>query len=490
MTDEQADSFAALFEQAASTVPAATVEASKRRRGGPRVGDRIEGVVIKVGTDSVFFELDSKQQAFVDASEFRAVDGTMTVKEGDSIRGIVLEVDDRLGYVRAGKSMGRASNVGGLELAKANDMPVMGKVTGVNKGGLEVEIGGAKAFCPMSQVGAKFVEDPSKLVGQSLNFMVTEIRDGGKGVVVSRRAAMMREANESAGEVLRKLGVGIIVRGTVTGVRDFGAFVDLGGVEGLIPRSEISHDRGVSAHDALKAGDVVDVVVRDLKEVPPAKPGAPTHKITLSLKALKADPWDGLELPTGQVMEGTITRVLDFGAFVKLAAGVEGLLHVSELGSKGQEQKKLAAGQAVSVVVKSIDREAKKISLVPAPDGAAAGAQVKEISLRVGAVVDGAVDRVETYGVFMQVDGTKGRNGRGLVPVAELGVQRGVDLRKLFPEGTRLTVKVLETGEGRLRFSVKAAKDAEERAQFEEVRSKAGAAATFGTFGDLLKKRK
>jgi small subunit ribosomal protein S1 len=487
MTDDQADSFAALFEQTASSNPS---PAARRRKGGPRVGDRIEGTVVKVGTDSVFIELDGKQQAFLDAAELRAPDGTMTVKEGDTIRGVVLEADDREGYVRVGKTMGRASSVGELELAKASDMPVLGKVTGVNKGGLEVEIGGAKAFCPMSQVGAKFVEDPSTLVGQSLTFMISEIREGGKGVVVSRRAALQREANESAGETMRKLGVGLVVRGTVTGVRDFGAFVDLGGVEGLIPRSEIAHERGVSTSDALKAGDVVEVLVRDIKEVPPARAGAPTHKITLSLKALKADPWDGLELPTGQVMEGTVTRVVDFGAFVRLQAGVEGLLHASELGGKGQEHLKWVAGQAVSVVVKSVDLVAKKISLVPAPEGASAGAQVKDVALRVGAVVQGVVDRIETYGVFMQVDGTKGRAGRGLVPVAELGVQRGVDLRKTFPEGTRLVVKVLETGEGRLRFSVKAAKDAEERAQFEEVRGKAGAAASFGTFGDLLKKRK
>ncbi len=487
MTDDQGDSFAALFEQTASS---ASTPATRRKKGGPRVGDRIEGTVVKVGTDSVFVELDGKQQAFLDAAELRALDGTMSVKEGDVIRAIVLEVDDREGYVRVGKTMGRASNVAGLELAKASDMPVVGKVTGVNKGGLEVEIGGAKAFCPMSQIGSKFVEDPSTLVGQSFSFMISEIRDGGKGVVVSRRAALHREASESVGETLRKLVVGAVVRGTVTGVREFGAFVDLGGVEGLIPRSEIAHERNVSTSDALKAGDVVDVMVREVKEVPPARPGAATHKITLSLKALKADPWEGLDLPTGQVLEGTVTRVVDFGAFVKLASGVEGLLHASELGGKGEEHRKWSAGQPVAVVVKSVDREAKKISLVPAPDGAAAGATVKDIALRVGAVVEGVVDRIETYGVFIQVDGTKGRAGRGLIPVAELGVQRGVDLRKTFPEGTRLTVKVLETGEGRLRFSVKAAKDAEARAQFEEVKSKAAGAVSFGTFGDLLKKRK
>lgn len=113
---------------------------------------------------------------------------------------------------------------------------------------------------------------------------------------------------------------------------------------------------------------------------------------------------------------------------------------------------------------------------------------MKDLTVQVGATVEGVVDRVETYGVFMQVDGTKGRAGRGLVPVAELGVARGTDLRKAFPEGTRLVAKVLETGEGRLRFSVKAAKDAEERGQYEEARGKVGAV-SFGTLGDLLKKR-
>jgi small subunit ribosomal protein S1 len=483
MVDDNSESFAALFEQQSAA-------GGVKKRKGPRVGDRIEGTVVKVGTDSVFIELDGKQQAFLDAAELRAPDGTMTVREGETIRGIVLEVDDRQGYVRVGKSMGRATNVAGLELAKASDMPVVGKVTGVNKGGLEVDIGGAKAFCPMSQIGAKFVEDPSTLVGQSLAFMISEIREGGKGVVVSRRAALQREADESRGETLKKLGVGAIVRGTVTGVRDFGAFVDLGGVEGLIPRSEIAHDRSVSASDALKAGDVVEVLVREVKEVPPAKPGAATHKITLSLKALKTDPWEGLELPTGQVLQGTVARIVDFGVFVRLPAGVEGLLHASEVGGKGQEHLKWTVGQELPVVVKSVDREAHKVSLVQAPEGASAGSTVKEVALKVGAVVEGVVDRIETYGVFLQVDGTKGRAGRGLVPVAELGAQRGADLRKLYPEGTRLVVKIVETGQGRLRFSVKAAKDAEERAQFEEAKGKAAANASFGTFGDLLKKGK
>jgi small subunit ribosomal protein S1 len=486
MTDERAGSFAELFEQ--SVTSQATV-APGRRGKGPKVGDRVEGIVVKVGNESVFVEFDGKQQGFLDAEEFRAGDGTMTVKEGDTLKGVVLEVDDRRGYLRLGRSMGRVVDAAGLELARASEMPVSGKVTGVNKGGLEVEVAGARAFCPMSQVGSKFVEDPSTMIGHTFMFLVTEIRDGGKGVVVSRRAAMAREAAESALETLKRLTPGSIVRGTVTAVRDFGAFVDLGGVEGLIPRSEIDHDRGVVVTEALKPEDIVDVMVQEVKEVVPARRGAPSVKVTLSLKALKADPWDGLDLPAGQVVEGTVARVVDFGAFVRLAAGVEGLLHVSELGGKGVAHKQWTVGQPLAVVVKSVDREAKKISLVPAPEGALAGTTVKDVAIQVGAVVQGVVDRIETYGVFVQIDGTKGRAGRGLVPAAELAVPRGTDLRKTFPEGTRLTVKVLETGDGKLRLSVKAAREAEERVQFEEVRGRV-AGVSFGTLGDLLKKRK
>jgi small subunit ribosomal protein S1 len=246
--------------------------------------------------------------------------------------------------------------------------------------------------------------------------LVTDVREGGKNVVVSRRALLQREASETADRVLADLSPGSIVRGTVTSVRDFGAFVDLGGVEGLIPRSEVSHDRKVSVADALKAGDAVEVLVREVKDAEPnPRGGGPAKKITLSLKGLTDAP-------------------------------------------------------------------------PPPPGAATAGAGAQGPAIVVGAIVQGVVERIETYGLFLQVDGTKGRSGRGLIPNAELGVPRGTDLRKTFPEGTRLTAKVLETGEGKLRLSVKGAKDAEERADFEAARGKATAAGSLGTFGDLFAK--
>src|SRR5262249_1374388 len=166
------------------------------------------------------------------------------------------------------------------------------------KGGIEVDLGGgSRAFCPSSQVADRFVEDVGSLVGQSLRFVVTDVRDGGKSIVLSRRALLEREASESIAKAMADITMGAVLRGTVASVRDFGAFVDLGGVEGLIPRSEIAHDRSVAVADALKPGDIVEVQVREVKDAEPAKGKGkgPAKKITLSLKALAADQWAELD---------------------------------------------------------------------------------------------------------------------------------------------------------------------------------------------------
>ncbi len=480
-SEERPDSFAALFEQ------------SPVKKGRTlRVGERVEGTVILVGKDAVFVEVDGKREAFIEATELRAPDGTLSIKVGDTLAAQVVAVDVG-GQVRLGRSGAATGDVASLERARAAGVAVEGKITGVNKGGLEVDIAGHRAFCPLSQVDRKMGgdgRDPKELIGRSLSFLVTEVRDGGRNIVVSRRAVLEREAGEAAKRTLETLVVGTVVRGTVTAVRDFGAFVDLGGLEGLVPASEVAHDRSRAIGDAVHAGDVVDVLVREVKE---SKPGGPP-KITLSLKALADDPWENATLRAGEVVSGTIRGVTDFGAFVRLAAsGLEGLLHASELGggksSQDEALRALKAGEAIRVVVRSIDKATRRIALAPAPEGAAAGAIVADAMPPIGAIVHGKVDHIETYGIFVQLDGTRGRAGRGLVPSIELGVPRGTDLRKTFPEGSPVVAKVLETGERKLRLSIKAAKDAEERAQFEESRSKASAPKTLGTFGDLLKKR-
>jgi small subunit ribosomal protein S1 len=487
-TDDSREGFAALFEAEPQEAPAT----------GSRplaLGDRCRAEVVQVGRDSVFVEVvdpppvGRRVQAYIEAQDLKGPDDTITIQMGEVIEANVIELDAQSGQVRLGWSMGRPQGLEALAKAQQGGLPVEGTVTGVNKGGLEVELSGVRAFCPMSHADRGFVNDPQELIGRTLSFVVTEMAEGGRRVVVSRRAVLEREAKEEAARTLARIATGSVVRGTVTSVREFGAFVDLGGVEGLVPTSELSHDRQVRAGDVLTPGDAVEVQVRDIREAT-GRRGEPETRITLSLKAMAPDPWDDVQAsaPEGRVVRGTVTRTTDFGAFVRIAPGLEGLLHVSELGGKVTHPSAvLQAGQQLNVVVRAVDPNARRIALVPAPEGLAVGAEAKTPRLVVGAVVRGTVDRVEPYGVFLQVDGTQGRAGRGLIPNKELGTSRGADVRKLFPVGTTLTAKVLETGEGKLRLSIRAIAADEERAAFDDYRAQAAATGKLGTLGDLLK---
>jgi len=488
--DKKADSFAALFE--ASTPAQDQVRAVRLH-----TGDRVKAEVVRVGKDAVFVEIvdpppvAKRVQAYFELPDLSDASGQSTVKVGDVVEAVVIATDSKAGGMRLGKTLGKPAGIAELETAHAGRIPVEGKVTGVNKGGLEVEVAGARAFCPISQVDRTFVQDPQTFVGKSLTFLVTELAENGKRIVLSRRAVLEQEQKVARAQALEKLVVGATVTGTVTSVREIGAFVDLGGIEGLIPRSQLSYDRDVKVSDVVSPGDAVSVQVRDVQHDVIDKKGRPQTKITLSLKALSTDPWDRVAelVPVGKVIEGTVSRVLDFGAFVRLAAGIDGLLHVSELGTKQGAAPSVKPGQSLRVVVRSVDPAARKIALAPAPEGLNVGEEAKGVKVSVGSLVTCKVERIEPFGVFVQIDGTAGRQGRGLIPNVELGTPRGSDTRKLFPVGTALTAKVLETGEGKLRLSLRAVKDDEERADFDGYRATTAAQSGFGTLADLLKKR-
>jgi small subunit ribosomal protein S1 len=507
--DRSSDDFASLFEASVQPDTSAAHGSSTAKGAKPAkartlaLGEPCRAQVVQVGQGGVFVEVLERDQApgtvregkplqaYLESIDLLGPDGELHVKPGDVIDAVVVAID-RSGEVRLGRSMGRPAGVDELARAHEARLPVDGKVSAVNKGGLEVEIAGLRAFCPNSQIDRGFVADPQSFIGRTLQFLVTELRDGGRRVVVSRRAVLEQENASARARTLAELTVGAAVRGTVTAVRDFGAFVDLGGLEGLIPTSELGHERGKKAADMLAPGDIVEVQVRQIQTDVPNKRGEPSVKITLSLKALAADPWESVSslVPEGKVVRGTVTRLLEFGAFIQLVPGIEGLLHVSELGGKVvHPSAALSVGEQINVVVRSIDTGARKISLAPAPDGLAIGADARGPTLQVASIVSGTVDRIEPFGLFLQVEGTRGRAGRGLIPNAELGVPRGADLRKLFPVGTKLTVKVLETGEGKLRMSVRAVKDDEERAEFDGYRATVDNT-KLGTFADLFNKRK
>lgn len=480
MTDEKKDSFAALFEQSSAQVP------DRRKRYS--AGEKVEVTISRIGASAAFVDLDGKRQGIFDREQLLGPDGELVVRPGERITAFVLGVDGN-GNLRLGRVAERGSGLAAIEDAHESGLPVVGKITGHNKGGLEVDLGGVRGFCPLSQIDVRQVEDPASWIGRSESFRVLEVKEGGRRVVVSRRSIVEEEAREAAERAADRLVVGQPVRGAVSGVRDFGAFVDLGGVEGLIPASELTHDRSLKPSDVVKVGDAVEALVREIKRDDRGR-----LKVTLSLKALAADPWDALDVvaPVGKVVSGAVTRTAEFGVFVRLGAGVEGLLHVSELGGgPAHPASRFKAGDPLLVVVQAVDREAKRISLAPAPESASVGARVQGPQVVVGAFVAGTVDRVEPFGVFLQLDGTRGKAGRGLIPNVELGVPRGADVRKLFPPGRRVeAAKVLEAAGGRMRLSIRAAEEDKERAEYDGyLRDSRQPSGGLGTFGDLLAKK-
>jgi len=468
MTEDKGESFADLFEQAG---------APPGRSRDLSVGDEVEGIVAHVGPGEVIVELDAKQQGFFEKVALADSAGAIPAV-GDTIRGFVVEID-RSGQIRLDQRFGRDVGAEQLSAAREQQIPIEGKVTGVNKGGLEVEVAGVQAFCPISQAGDRYVEDPSSFVGQTLRFLVTEIRDRG-GAVLSRRKLLEMEAREQQQAAVSRIVVGSVQSGHVTQLRDFGAFVDLGGVEGLIPRSELSHERA-RPEDVLSVGDVVEVKIKGVEEE------SGRTRITLSLKALATDPWEGIGTiaPLGRVVAGHVSRTAEFGAFVRLSPGVEGLLHVSELGPEDAVE----VGQQVLCVIKSVDPARRRVGLGLAQEGDQAGSVAGSVEPIVGAVVAVTVTKIEHFGAFVQLAGVKGRAGRGLIPNAEIGLDRGVDLRKELPVGKELQAKVLEVGEGRLRLSVRAAHEDAERAVYDGFRQEQAPPKSMGTLGELLKKK-
>jgi small subunit ribosomal protein S1 len=302
------------------------------------------------------------------------------------------------------------------------------------------------------------VEAAEEYVGRILEFRVTAYGEKGRNIVLSRRQLLEERAAKEAEETLKKVVPGAVLPGTVAALADFGAFVDLGGVQGLVPVSEISHSRVARPADRLRVGEQVTVKVLRVDQE--------KGKISLSLKALEGDPWSAVpgRLRERQVVRGRAVRATEFGVFVELLPGVDGLLHVSEIprSRQGAMREAVAAGAELTLMVLSIDGEKRRIALALAPEDAVAGEQMAS-NVATGAVLVGTVERVEPFGVFVRL----GPGQTGLVPSAEMGTPQGTDHRKAFPPGTEIMVLVLAIEEGgrRIRLSRAQAIAQEERAE-------------------------
>jgi small subunit ribosomal protein S1 len=476
MAKKEPESFAQMFAREIENVP-------NVRRKRLAIGDAVEGVVAHISTDAVLVDLDAKQQGWFERMDLTGPDGALRVKVGDRLKGHVIAIDPN-DQIQLGSSLGKDASKEQLRLAHEQGIPVEGKIVAINKGGAEVEIGGTRGFCPKSQLDVRFVEDLEGLVGQVFEFAIVEMKD--RDVVLSRRRVLEARAKEARGRIEESLSEGATMRGRVTQVREFGAFVDIGGIEGLIPIREMSHDRVQRTEDVVSVGDIVEVKVTKLEKE------GDRLKITLSLKALAGDPWEGIEriVQVGRVVAGQVTKVNDFGAFVRIASGVEGLLHVSEIGQRVEHAgDRVTVGEQMLLVVKEVDPTRRRISLALPDEGAKEGEVARMSSAVLGAVVTAKVEKHERFGVFVQLAGTRGRGGRALVPNAELGLRAGADVRKELPIGSEIKAKVVDATDGRIRLSVRAAHDDAERADYDTYKDAQAQKGGMGTLGDLLRRK-
>lgn len=369
-----------------------------------------------------------------------------------------------------------------LETAFAEKTLVDGLVTGAIKGGIEVDVDGLRAFAPGSHVDLHLGADLHYLIGQRLPFAVTQYAKRGRDVVLSRRAMIEEEAKKARADALERLKVGEDLEGVVRSVVPFGAFVDVGGIEGLVPLQEMSHNRSDGPSDVFKAGEKTRVKVIKIDD---------KGKIWLSHKATIPDPWQQVaqKYAQGTKHTGKVVRLQPFGAFVELEPGIDGLIHLADLSLKHIEgpEDVVKVGDSIDIVVAHVDQGSHKIGLHPALQGDAANETPQRVQAHKPVKVK--VHIIESGGLIVRIMGVTGRHGRGYIPAGGTGTPRGTELRKAFNIGQELEAKVMEIDprRGEVKLSIKALSDEQERSAYQQYRQQVKAEARF-TFADLLAK--
>jgi small subunit ribosomal protein S1 len=321
-------------------------------------GRTIEGTIVAIGGESALVDVGSKSEAEIDIDELKDEDGDVEVAVGDRIQATVVST-------AGGLKLSRKLALGAVTARQLEDafrarLPVEGRVEGEVKGGYEVRVARQRAFCPVSQIDVVRNTEPAQHIGRVYRFLITEYKEGGRNLVVSRRMLLEQEQQAQAVEARKSIIEGAVITGRVVSVREFGAFVELGGgIQGLLHVSEMAWARIADPSQVAKPGDEITVKV--------LRVDADTQKISLGLKQLLGDPWSkaGEIYKAGQLLSGRVMRVADFGVFVELEPGVDGLIPASEtgIGRDGDLKKAFPVGTEIQFVVIDVDPGARRIRL-------------------------------------------------------------------------------------------------------------------------------
>ncbi len=378
------------------------------------IGDKVSGEIINITDSYIFVTLGGKRDVYAEKSDYVDKSGKLSFKVGDTLKGYI--VKDTETETLIAKSL-VSVNLNILHDAFEEKIPVNGKVQSMTKGGYIIDISGIKAFCPISHIDDKIVIEPKKFMNETYDFRIIDFKDKGRNIVVSRKKILNAEKKKLRKEVLKELELGSIVEGVVTRLTNFGAFIDIGGVDGLLHISQFSWGHIDSPSEILNIGDEVKAKIIKIKG----------EKISLSMKALQENPVDAAlrELTEGEVLTCKVVRNLSFGSFVEIKPGVEGLIPISEL-SRGRRinnpSEVVNEGDIVEAQIMKINIDKQKISLslkALQPDPwDVIGETINEND-----VITGVIENVVNFGVFIKInDGLT-----GLLPASKLKIAK-VDL--------------------------------------------------------------
>ncbi|MGH8285155.1 MAG: 30S ribosomal protein S1 [Steroidobacteraceae bacterium] len=429
------ESFAQLFEQSL---------ANQRIRPGMI----LTGLVIDVSDDVVIINVGLKSEAVISIDQFKNERGEIEVKAGDEVEVALDSVEDGTGETRLSREKAkRARTWTRLEKAFNDSEIVIGVITGRVKGGFTVEIENVRAFLPGSLVDVRPVRDTSYLEGKPLEFKVIKLDQKRNNVVVSRRAVVEQEFSAERSALMDNLQEGSVVKGTVKNLTDYGAFVDLGGIDGLLHITDMAWKRVKHPSEVVKVGDEVEVRI--------LKFDRERSRVSLGLKQLGADPWENIarRYPPNTRVFGKVTNIADYGAFVEIEDGVEGLVHVSEMDWTNKNvnpAKVVHTGQEVEVMVLDVDEERRRISLGLKQCKANPWKEFAENFNR-GDKVSGQIKSITDFGIFIGLSG----GIDGLVHLSDISWDvPGEEAVRNFQKGQQIEAMVLSIDPERERISL------------------------------------
>ena len=400
-----------------------------------KAGTMVKGNVHSIGKEYIFVDVGQKNEAVIKKVEFLDSEGDVTIKAGDTIDAFVISTDNDE-IVLSKTLSGRKTRIKELIEASKEKIPVEGKVTGINKGGFNVTVMGRKAFCPFSHIELKYVDEPNSYLSKTFPFVITRVENRGRNIVLSRLPLLEKNLYARFDELEKYREGKKVLKGTISKITKFGLFVDLGGVEGLVHVSEVSWDRAENLKGEFKDGQIIECVILRIERKEPLK----NSKISLSIRMVGENPWDNIskKLVVGSVVMGTITRLANFGAFVHLLPGIEGLIHISEMSWTKRVHHPsdiVSEGDNVKVTIIAVDGAKRSVSCSLKDIADNPWNSVAE-KYPEGLKVSGIVVSETKYGFFVDLD----ESISGLLVRNKIAKEKKEDLKK----GQKIEVTIEE----------------------------------------------